>query len=101
MLAAEDSMAAGPLASCTTWYQSPPQCACFFVVQDREAHLLDYPALSYPHIFVLQAGVVGDVLCALALGCTTHTRTAALQLTCGSRCAGRVQGAVARTPRAV
>lgn len=29
-------------------------CASTAVTQDREAHLHDYPALSYPHVFVLQ-----------------------------------------------
>ena len=31
-------------------------------VQDREAHMHDYPALSYPHVFVLQVGGGGGGL---------------------------------------
>lgn len=31
-------------------------CASCSCLQDREAHLHDYPALSHPHVFVLQVG---------------------------------------------
>ncbi len=37
----------GRLQACVVW----PPCA-----QDREAHMADYPALSQPHVFVLQVG---------------------------------------------
>ena len=30
------------------------------LLQDREAHLHDYPALSHPHVFVLQVGAGGS-----------------------------------------
>ena len=44
--------ATGQLASLTRIHSAPPVRVW---PQDREAHMLDYPALSYPHVFVLQA----------------------------------------------
>ena len=76
--------------------------------QDREAHLLDYPALTHPHIFVLQACAGGERgwggrgtngSPAWLAGGRAHPPPLTHAHVAGRP--GRVQGAVACAPRAV